>query len=92
MEQQSKGKAIGLSIAALVLGVSSFSPYVGWVLGIVGLILAGKAKKECAVVGFSKGMAKGGTIAAIIGMIFSAVITIVMIVVIVAGNAFANLY
>ena len=92
MEQRSKGKAIGLSIATLALGIASFSPYIGWILGIVSLVLAGKGKKECEEVGFTKGMITGGKIAAIIGMIFSIIITIVVIVLAAAGAAMTYYY
>ena len=90
MEEQSKGKAIGLSIASLVVGVAAFAPVLGFVLGIVGLILAKKAKKECALADFSTGIAKGGTIASILGILFSVIFTVVMIFVMIAGEVTIN--
>ena len=79
MEQQSKKKAVSLSITALVLGICAFIPFFGIICGIIGLIIAGKAKKECAVVDFPKGMATGGTIAAIIGLVFTLIFVLVII-------------
>ncbi|MCL2671318.1 MAG: hypothetical protein FWF10_04705 [Clostridiales bacterium] len=93
MEQQpSKGKAIGLSIPALALGIAAFTPYVGWIFAIVALIFAKKALPECEAVGFPTGMAKGGKICAIIGLIFGIVFTIILIVGIIAAATAAPYY
>ena len=84
MKQLSKGKAIGLSIASLALGVGAFAPYgIGLGCGIASLILAKNAKKECALVGFSTGMATSGTITSIIGMVLSTLFTALLIALIV---------
>lgn len=78
MQQQNvPGK--GLAIGALVCGIIAcvcgcgavlmFTPVVGVICGVVGIILAANAKKQ----GFSGGMQTAGFVLSLIGLILCAV-------------------
>ncbi|MBC5636538.1 DUF4190 domain-containing protein [Ornithinibacillus sp. BX22] len=64
--QQTNGKAV----AALVLGILSIViPYVGLILGIIGIILANSSYKEIAVTHEGgRGLATAGLVTSIIGV------------------------
>jgi len=62
----------GLATASMVLGIVSIldpiPPYIlGLILGIVGLILAGRAKSK----GYARGMRTAGFVLSIIGIVFN---------------------
>ncbi len=64
----------GAAVASLVLGIISiissffgYSAILGLILGIIGTVLGAKARKEA-----QTGMATGGFVCSIIGLIFSA--------------------
>lgn len=65
----------GFGIASLVLGIGSivFSWVMvfGLALGIVGIVLAAKQRKE-----YPNGIATGGLVTSIIGTVFSAIVSV----------------
>ncbi len=76
MENKTNGKAI----AALVLGILAIvSIFTGWgailglVFGIVGIVLAVKAKKEMADDEKGRGLATAGMVCAIIGTVIAGI-------------------
>ena len=76
--QPGKGKAI----ASLVLGIISicfsYVPILGLACGIIGLVMAAGARKE----GFDGGLRKGGLVCSIIGTVFSAIYTLIILLVV----------
>ncbi|BBO00401.1 DUF4190 domain-containing protein [Sporolactobacillus terrae] len=89
MEAQ-QNQVNGKSIAALVLGITAIIiPYVGLILGILGIIFSKKALNEIAQYGQQgRGMAIAGLVTSIISVSIYALI--IFFIVIVAGVA-ANL-
>ncbi|GAY75559.1 DUF4190 domain-containing protein [Sporolactobacillus inulinus] len=89
MEAQ-QNQVNGKSIAALVLGITAIIiPYVGLILGILGIIFSKKALNEIAQYGQQgRGMAIAGLVTSIISVAIYALI--IFFIVIVAGVA-ANL-
>ncbi|HPX59034.1 MAG TPA: CCC motif membrane protein [Bacteroidales bacterium] len=87
------------SIAALVLGICSIvfgCFFIGLILGIIGLVLAGKGKKlynENPELYTGYGMLKAGRITSIIGIILSSVYSVYwLIVVAILGSAGFNAF
>ena len=78
------GKAKGLSIAGLIIGIASILccaiPCLNCVLGIVGLILSiiGKKKNK-------DGLSTGGLITSIIGVVGSLLVIIIWFIIIIAN-------
>jgi hypothetical protein len=76
----SKNTSNGMGVASLVLGIASivfcWVPILGLVAGIVGLILAIKQRKES-----PNGIATGGLVTSIIGLVLSVIYTIFWLVV-----------
>jgi ABC-type nickel/cobalt efflux system permease component RcnA len=72
----------GKSIAALVLGILSIIiPYVGLILGIIGLVLASSSLKEIAVTGQGgRGLAIAGRVTSIIGVAIYGIIIFFVII------------
>jgi len=79
------------AVAALILGILALLVGcfgVGLVLGIIGLVLANKGQKECALNPDKykgQGMLKAGKIMSIIAIVFGAISLVWMII---AGGAF----
>lgn len=61
------GKAIGALICGILAIVFSFIPLIGIILGIVAIVLAGKAVREAG----RDGKATGGKVCGILGIVFS---------------------
>lgn len=81
-ETNRQGPASGKAIAALVLGILSLVvPYVGLILGIVGIVFAKKALYEIATQNLGgKGMAVAGLTTSIIGVsLYSFILFIILI-------------
>jgi hypothetical protein len=76
-----------LAIASMVLGIlsicSSYGPFIGVIMAIVGLVLNGKAKAA----GNDSTFLKVGKITSIIGIILGVILGIVWIIAIVAASA-----
>jgi len=74
-----KDKPNGLGIASLVLGIVSivlfWLPFIGIVMGIVGIILSGKQKKIS-----PNGIATGGLVTSSIGLVISIIYTLFWII------------
>ena len=79
-QQEKKTAGLGNGIASLVLGICSFFPYCGWIMGIVGIVLAGKSKRAAIEGNTSYGLAKVGKTLSVIGIIFSAILTLIFII------------
>ncbi|MBR2562126.1 MAG: hypothetical protein IKE31_08270 [Eubacterium sp.] len=78
----------GKSTAALVLGIIALIggfliPFVGLICGIIGIVMAGKARRE----GDTSGAVKAGRILSIIGLVLS---LIVIVIGVVMGVALVN--
>ena len=75
-----------LAIASMVLGIlsicSSYGPFIGVIMAIVGLVLNGKAKAA----GNDSTFLKVGKITSIIGIILGAILGIVWIIAIAAAS------
>ena len=81
-----KNQTNSKSVAALTLGILSIViPYVGLVLGIIGLVISSKAKKEIAITN------EGGSGLAIAGLICSIVGIIVQLFIVFAFMAYFTL-
>jgi len=63
-----KSKATASLVLGIVAIVTSWIPLIGLACGIVGLIMAAKAKRE----GFTEGLRTAGFIVSIIGTVFGA--------------------
>lgn len=88
-------KTNGKSIATLVLGIVSIViPYIGFLPGIVGIILGAMSLKEIKLNGEQgRGMAIGGLVCSIIGTILWGVVLLIVIGVFVFfANESSNLY
>lgn len=76
-----------LAIVSMVLGIlsicSSYGPFIGVIMAIVGLVLNGKAKAA----GNDSTFLKVGKITSIIGIILGAILGIVWIIAIVAASS-----
>lgn len=81
-QAKSQGPTSGKSIAALVLGILSLLvPYVGLILGIVGIVFAKKALNEIKKQNLGgKGMAVAGLTTSIIGVSFYAFILFIILI------------
>lgn len=79
-----KKRSNGLGITSLILGIGSivFSwvPFFGLISGILGLIFAIKQKKV-----WANGIAQAGLITSIIGVVFSAVQSLIILALIFTG-------
>lgn len=77
-------KTNGKSIAAMVLGILSLIiPYIGLIFGIIAIVMASLSFKEIRRTGEQgRGMAVAGLVCGIIG---TALYTIILLVVIIAG-------
>jgi Domain of unknown function (DUF4190) len=76
--QETNGKAV----AALVLGILSLViPYIGFIFGIIGLILANISVKEITVSGQSgRGLAIAGRVTSIICLALYGVVIIIVLI------------
>ncbi|MFD6443343.1 DUF4190 domain-containing protein [Peribacillus sp. NPDC060186] len=76
--KQSNSKAI----VSLIMGVLSvLIPFIGIILGILGLIFASKSKQEMAKSGESgKGLLTAGKVCSIIGIILNVIMIIIFLV------------
>lgn len=86
-------KTNGKSIGALVLGILSLMiPFVGFLLGIIAIILASISFKEIRIrYEQGKGMAIAGLVTGILGTLFGLIlIAVIVISVIVAGSETYN--
>jgi len=84
--QQNSGNAI----AALVLGILSIvTCYVGFILGIIAIALAGSARRQMAMsrgrIG-GQGMATAGRITGIVGLTLWSVILLIIVIAAIAGS------
>ncbi|MFS0671832.1 DUF4190 domain-containing protein [Ornithinibacillus sp. 179-J 7C1 HS] len=84
--QQTNGKAV----AALVLGILSIViPYVGLILGIIGIILSNSSLKEIVVTNEGgRGLAIAGRVTSIIGV---AIYGILLVLIILSFAAFTTI-
>ncbi|WP_339060820.1 DUF4190 domain-containing protein [Tepidibacillus marianensis] len=89
-EQNMSPKTNGKAIAALVLGIVSLMiPYVGLIVGIVGIVYAKKAIAEIAQTQDNgKGMAVAGLVTSIISVALYAILIIILII---AGVTFYSM-
>ncbi|MEN2767806.1 DUF4190 domain-containing protein [Ornithinibacillus xuwenensis] len=81
----------GKAIASLVLGILSFIPYIGIILGIIGLVLANKGIKEVAVYGQGGlGLGIAGRVTSIIGIVLGGILWLFIIlgIAIIASNPY----
>ena len=90
--QQEGKQRLPKALASLILGISSivFGCYFGVILGIIGLVLGGKAKgiylaNPDMYTGYK--MAKIGRILSIIGIIIGAIWLVVCIISVIAGGS-----
>ncbi|WP_347939631.1 DUF4190 domain-containing protein [Peribacillus simplex] len=76
--KQSNSKAI----VALIMGVLSLLiPFIGIILGILGLIFASKSKQEIKLTGESgNGLVTAGKVCSIIGIILNVVVILIFLV------------
>ncbi|MGG4268185.1 DUF4190 domain-containing protein [Peribacillus simplex] len=70
------------AIVSLILGVLSLLiPFIGIILGILGLIFASKSKKEINLTGESgKGLVTAGKVCSIIGIILNVIVILIFVV------------
>ncbi len=76
-------KTDGKAIAALILGIFSFAPMVGWICAILAIILGAMSMKKINASGGTltgKPMAVIGLILGILGLVIGLIWTIVMII------------
>jgi hypothetical protein len=76
-------KTDGKAIAALILGIFSFAPMVGWICAIVAIIMGAMSMKKINASGGAltgKPMAVIGLILGILGLVLGLIWTIVMII------------
>ncbi|MBS4175228.1 DUF4190 domain-containing protein [Bacillus sp. FJAT-49736] len=73
----------GSSITALVLGILSLViPYVGLILGIVGIVFSKKAFREIEQYKYNgKGMAVAGLVTSIVGCAIYGIIILILIII-----------
>ena len=69
----------GLGIASLVLGISSITfwwvPFLGLASGIIGIVCSAKQRKS-----HSNGIATGGLVTSIIGVVISAIYNFLILI------------
>ncbi len=73
----------GKAIAALILGIFSFAPMVGWICAIIAIILGAMSMKKINASGGTltgKPMAVIGLVLGILGLVLGLIWTIVMII------------
>lgn len=82
------------SITALVLGILSLVvPYVGFIIGIVAIIISRVAAKEIKQRGEDgSGMALAGLICGIVGTAFYAIIIIILVIGFFALQSYTDIY
>ncbi|MES1040032.1 DUF4190 domain-containing protein [Peribacillus simplex] len=70
------------AIVSLIMGVLSlFIPFIGIILGILGLIFASKSKKEMKVTGESgDGLVTAGKVCSIVGIILNVLLILIFLV------------
>ncbi|ASS96881.1 DUF4190 domain-containing protein [Peribacillus simplex] len=70
------------AIVSLIMGVLSlFIPFIGIILGILGLIFASKSKQEIKLTGESgKGLVTAGKVCSIIGIILNVLMILIFLV------------
>ncbi|MFF2498232.1 DUF4190 domain-containing protein [Peribacillus sp. NPDC058075] len=70
------------AIVSLIMGVLSlFIPFIGIILGILGLIFASKSKKEMKVTGESgDGLVTAGKVCSIVGIILNVLVILIFLV------------
>ncbi|MCK1982923.1 MULTISPECIES: DUF4190 domain-containing protein [Peribacillus] len=70
------------AIVSLIMGVLSlFIPFIGIILGILGLIFASKSKKEIKVTGESgDGLVTAGKVCSIVGIILNVLVILIFLV------------
>lgn len=93
MENKSNGIAVASLITGIVSIVLCWVPIIGLVSGILGIIFYAKAKKAIdtgMMLPNAKGMATGGLITGIIGLVFSFFYTIFWIIALTAVSAIAS--
>ncbi len=90
-------KSNGMAVASLVTGICSivlcWVPILGLVSGILGIVFFVKAKKAIEIdpsLTSTKGMATGGMITGIIGLVFSFFYTIAWILILTAASAISS--
>lgn len=95
MEENNNIPGKGAATASLVLGIISvvlwffgYSALVSVILGIVGLILAGNAKKA----GFNGGIRTAGFVLSLIGLIGGAIFFVACVACVGATGAFDDLF
>lgn len=74
----------GMAIAAMVLGILAvIVPYVGFVLGIIAIVMAVKTMKQIPpnTPGGARGMAITGLVCGIVGVAFYGIVILIFIVV-----------
>lgn len=79
MEKKSNGMAVASLVTGIVSIVLCWVPIVGLVCGILGIIFYVKAKKAIdanIALASSKGMATGGLVTGIVGLVFSLFYTV----------------
>jgi hypothetical protein len=71
------------AVISLTLGILSLStPYIGLILGIIGIVYAKKAKKEMALTDkTSRGLAHSGFICSVIGLCIQTFVSLLFIVI-----------
>lgn len=75
-------KTNGKSIAAMVLGILSIVvPYIGFIIGIVGIVFSSLSLKEIRKTGEQgRGMAIAGMVCSIIGTVIYAIILFLLVI------------
>ena len=87
-----KQKSNGLGVSSLILGIMSivlgWVPILGLGAGIVGIVLSNKQKKI-----YPNGIATGGMVTSIIGVIFSGIYTLFLIIVLIfVGTGISGMF
>ncbi|MEQ2527879.1 DUF4190 domain-containing protein [Bacillaceae bacterium CLA-AA-H227] len=82
----------GNSIASLVLGILSvIIPYIGFILGIIGIVISRKAFREIAQNNYDgKGMAIAGLTTSIVGCALYGLIIIILLIIGGSAAIFSN--
>ncbi|MNN16632.1 hypothetical protein D3C81_1297800 [compost metagenome] len=94
MQPVAPPKTNGKAIAALVLGILAiFIPYVGFILGIVAIIIASLSFKELKRTGEQgKGLAIAGLVCGIVGTVIYAILIFIIVLAVVLVSTSPDMY
>jgi uncharacterized membrane protein len=92
-ETQQNRPTSGRSITSLVLGILSLGiPYIGLILGIIGIVFSKKAFREIEQYNYNgKGMAIAGLVTSIVGCAIYGIIILIFIIILISAALSSNL-